>query len=65
MATWRWIDRLEFEGAEAVASELAGIAADLGRRFGVADLEMLGLELEGATLVRRARVRDRVIPSLP
>ena len=33
-------------------------AADLGRRFGVPDLEMLGLALEGASLVAAARVRE-------
>ena len=98
MATWLAVDRLEFEGAEAVASgwlqrahrlldelppgpdhgwlafhegylahaagdseqasALAAVAAQLGRRCGVPDLEMLGLALEGATLVRRARVED-------
>jgi RNA polymerase sigma factor (sigma-70 family) len=43
-------------GETAVASELARSAAELGRRFGVADLEMLGLALEGATLVACAHV---------
>ena len=37
---------------EALAAE----AAELGRRFDVADLEMLGLALEGASLVARAEV---------
>ena len=40
------------------AGELARTASDLGRRVGVADLEMLGLALEGATLVSCARVED-------
>ncbi len=43
-------------GETALARELAGRAAGLGRRFGVADLEMLGLALEGATLVACAEV---------
>jgi LuxR family maltose regulon positive regulatory protein len=34
------------------------LAATLGREFGVPDLEMLGLALQGTTLVSRARVRD-------
>ena len=33
-------------------------AAELGRRFGVPDLEMLGLALQGATLVACAQVED-------
>ena len=44
------------EGANAV--ELAAEAAEIGRRFGVADLEMLGLGLQGAALVAGARVED-------
>ncbi len=36
----------------------APIAAELGRRFGVPDLEMLGLALEGATLVAGAEVEE-------
>jgi len=40
------------------ARELAGVAAGLGRRFGVADLEMLGLALEGAVLVAAADVEE-------
>ena len=35
--------------------ELAAFAAELGRRFGVADLEMLGLALEGSRARGRAR----------
>jgi DNA-binding NarL/FixJ family response regulator len=98
MATWLAVDRLEFEGAAAVAAgwlrrahrlledlepgpdhgwlafhegylahaagdtaragELAADTIALGRRAGVVDLEMLGLALEGATLVRRAHVAD-------
>jgi hypothetical protein len=45
-------------GQTEKASELAVYAARLGRRFGVADLEMLGLALEGATLVSCARVDE-------
>ena len=40
------------------AIELAAEAATIGRRLGVPDLEMLGLALEGATLVARAQVDD-------
>ena len=40
------------------AEELGIRAADIGRRFGVADLEMLGLALEGGTLITRARVAE-------
>ncbi len=40
------------------ARELAASAADLGRRIGVADLEMLGLALEGAVLVACAEVEE-------
>jgi LuxR family transcriptional regulator, maltose regulon positive regulatory protein len=45
-------------GDAATALELAGGATELGRRFGVPDLEMLGLALEGATLVAQARVDE-------
>jgi LuxR family transcriptional regulator, maltose regulon positive regulatory protein len=45
-------------GEAATALELAGQAMELGRRFGVPDLEMLGLALEGATLVAAARVDE-------
>ncbi|HYY76029.1 MAG TPA: LuxR C-terminal-related transcriptional regulator [Gaiellaceae bacterium] len=38
--------------------ELAAFAAELGRRFAVADLEMLGLALEGAALVACAEVEE-------
>jgi LuxR family transcriptional regulator, maltose regulon positive regulatory protein len=54
-----------FEGYLASASgdsartlELAASTAGVGRRLGVPDLEMLGLALEGATLVSRAQVED-------
>ena len=40
------------------ARELGVRAAGIGRRFGVADLEMLGLALEGGTLVTCARVAE-------
>ena len=45
-------------GDTARAAELARTASDLGRRLGVPDLEMLGLALEGATLVACARVHE-------
>jgi LuxR family maltose regulon positive regulatory protein len=38
------------------AAALGARTAELGRRFGVPDLEMLGLALEGAALVARAEV---------
>ena len=44
------------DGGTAAARELAARAAGIGRRFGVADLEMLGLALEGASLVACAEV---------
>ena len=40
------------------ALALAATSVELGRRFGVADLEMLGLALEGAALVACARVEE-------
>ena len=45
-------------GDTATACDRGVVAADAGRRFGVADLEMLGLALEGAALVASARVED-------
>ena len=45
-------------GDTAAATELAGRATELGRRFGVPDLEMLGLALQGATLVGCAQVSE-------
>ncbi len=45
-------------GDGAGAIELAIEAAEIGRRFGVADLEMLGLGLQGAALVATARVEE-------
>ena len=45
-------------GDGARATELAVEAAELGRRFAVADLEMLGLGLQGAALVAMANVED-------
>ena len=45
-------------GDAETAQRLAVRAGELGRRFGVADLEMLGLALEGATLVAGARVAE-------
>ena len=44
----------DFAGAQQRARE----AADIGRRFAVADLEMLGLALEGSALVGTARIAD-------
>jgi ATP/maltotriose-dependent transcriptional regulator MalT len=40
------------------AARLARAAAELGRKLGVADLEAIGLALEGMTLVRRGRVEE-------
>jgi LuxR family maltose regulon positive regulatory protein len=45
-------------GDTARATKLALRATELGRRCGVPDLEMLGLALEGATLVACARVEE-------
>lgn len=45
-------------GDVAQSSALARSAVELGRRFDVPDVEMLGLALEGAVLVTSARVRD-------
>jgi LuxR family maltose regulon positive regulatory protein len=45
-------------GDTDIARELAERAADFGRRCGVADLEMLGLALEGAALVACAQVEE-------
>ena len=45
-------------GEIAKAAELGRHSAELGRQFDVPDLEMLGLALEGATLVARARVEE-------
>jgi LuxR family maltose regulon positive regulatory protein len=46
------------QGDTARARAGATLACDLGRRFGVPDLEMLGLALDGATLVASARVDE-------
>jgi LuxR family transcriptional regulator, maltose regulon positive regulatory protein len=46
------------DGDTVRARELAAAAVELGGRFGVADLEMLGLALEGATLVACAQVEE-------
>jgi LuxR family transcriptional regulator, maltose regulon positive regulatory protein len=46
------------DGHTETAGTLAAQATELGRRFGVADLEMLGLALQGATLVGCARVDE-------
>jgi LuxR family maltose regulon positive regulatory protein len=45
-------------GDTARALELGARAAELGQRLAVPDLEMLGLALEGATLVARAQVEE-------
>jgi LuxR family transcriptional regulator, maltose regulon positive regulatory protein len=44
------------EGARAI--DLAVTAAEIGRRFDVPDLEMLGLGLQGAALVASSHVED-------
>src|ERR671923_1229824 len=45
-------------GDTARAGELGARAAEFGRQCDVPDLEMLGLALQGATLVARAQVAD-------
>ncbi|MGH2778797.1 MAG: hypothetical protein ACRDJB_09115 [Actinomycetota bacterium] len=45
-------------GETTKAEQLGARAAELGRRFDVPDLEMLGLALQGATLVACARVEE-------
>ena len=45
-------------GDTAKAGELGARAAEAGRRFDVPDLEMLGLALQGVTLVACAQVRE-------
>jgi LuxR family transcriptional regulator, maltose regulon positive regulatory protein len=45
-------------GDTAAAAEQAARVAEAGRRFGVPDLQMLGLALEGASHVSCARVRE-------
>lgn len=46
------------EGRSAEACAGARVAADTGRRFGVPDLEMLGLALEGAARVAAAEIGE-------
>jgi DNA-binding CsgD family transcriptional regulator len=46
------------QGDTSCARERAKTAAELGRRFGLPDLEMLGLALEGASLVASADVEQ-------
>jgi LuxR family maltose regulon positive regulatory protein len=50
--------RAHMAGESGAAQKLAAHAADLGRRFGVPDLEMLGLALEGSSLVACAEVEE-------
>jgi ATP/maltotriose-dependent transcriptional regulator MalT len=45
-------------GDAATAERLGARAAAIGRQFEVPDLEMLGLALQGATLVARAEVQE-------
>ena len=45
-------------GETDLAEERGAHAAELGRRFDVVDLQMLGLALNGMILVSRARVRE-------
>jgi hypothetical protein len=47
---------MNLRGDMACAAELARRAAALGRKLGVADLEAIGMALEGVTLVRRGSV---------
>jgi LuxR family transcriptional regulator, maltose regulon positive regulatory protein len=50
---------LLYAGGDSIrAAELARRTTALGERFGVPDLEMLGLALEGASLVSRVKVED-------
>ena len=48
----------QLSGDAPAAGELGAEAADVGRRFAVPDLEMLGLALQGAVLVGRAQVEE-------
>jgi LuxR family transcriptional regulator, maltose regulon positive regulatory protein len=48
----------QLRGDAATAERLGVQAAGIGRRFEVPDLEMLGLALQGATLVSRAEVEE-------
>jgi len=45
-------------GQKEHVQDLATRAAELGRRFGVPDLEMLGLALEGTALVAASRIEE-------
>ncbi|MBN1237727.1 MAG: hypothetical protein JXB36_04455 [Gammaproteobacteria bacterium] len=47
----------DIRGDSGQAEADAMLAAELGRKFGVPDLEMLGLALQGTTLVSRAKVQ--------
>jgi LuxR family transcriptional regulator, maltose regulon positive regulatory protein len=58
-----WLDFQEgyiarLRGDTDRAEQLAARAAEIGRRFEVPDLEMLGLALQGATLVGRTEIAD-------
>jgi ATP/maltotriose-dependent transcriptional regulator MalT len=58
-----WLDFQEgyvarLRGDTATAERLGVRAAAIGRQFEVADLEMLGLALQGVTLVARAEVQE-------
>jgi len=57
---WLLLHECEYEldvrGDLEAAARLAARATELGRRLGVADLEGIGLALEGSTLVRRGQV---------
>ena len=48
----------DLSGETDTTLEASRYAAELGRRFGVPDLEMLGLALEGAVLVACGQVED-------
>ena len=48
----------QLSGDAAAAGDLGAQAADVGRRFEVPDLEMLGLALQGAALVAAGRVDE-------
>lgn len=48
----------DLKGRTSDAEADAQLAAEAGRQFGVPDLEMLGLALQGMSLVSRAKVQD-------
>jgi ATP/maltotriose-dependent transcriptional regulator MalT len=58
---WLWVhegEKLIYENDTARARELGSRAAELGRRLGLVDLEMMGLATEGLALVSDGDVAD-------